>query len=98
MSQKEISTILEVSQTIYGKWESDIFYPTYKNLKKIAAFYMIDVVSLVEDKENLKSEEKSNFNRGIPKSKTMFKLLKKIEKVMFLIREQIGNQEERKEK
>ena len=28
ISQKEISDLLEISQTIYGKWESDIFYPT----------------------------------------------------------------------
>jgi transcriptional regulator with XRE-family HTH domain len=54
ISQKEISDLLEISQTIYGKWESDIFYPTYKNLQKLAQFYMIDVESLTKKEADIK--------------------------------------------
>lgn len=91
MSQKEISGILEVSQTIYGKWESDRFYPTYKNLKKIAAFYMIDVELLTEDQGNLSIEKNTDSFKNTSESKsseTILKLLKKIEKAVSLIREQ----------
>lgn len=99
MTQKEISNILEVSQTIYGKWESDIFYPTYKNLKKIAAFYMLDVESLTEDKQNLRECKKSNFLKkmsNLKSSKSIIKLLKKIEHSVFLIREQMEIAEKKK--
>jgi transcriptional regulator with XRE-family HTH domain len=99
MTQKEISNVLEVSQTIYGKWESDIFYPTYKNLKKIANFYMLDVESLTEDKQHLKKCKKSSFLKNVPNlksSKSIIKLLKKIEHSIFLIREQMEIVEKKK--
>lgn len=81
MSQKEISNILEVSQTIYGKWESGIFFPTYKNLKKIAAFYLVDIESLTDNKKNLNCSQKSNiFNKisNVNSSKKIFKLLRRL--------------------
>lgn len=90
MSQKEISNILEVSQTIYGKWESDIFFPTYKNLKKIAAFYLVDVESLTDNKKILNCSEQFNLlNKKSNSSKKTFKLLKKIEKLLLLLKRQI---------
>ncbi|MFH6986583.1 helix-turn-helix domain-containing protein [Flavobacterium collinsii] len=101
MSQKEISIILEVSQTIYGKWESDIFYPTYKNLKKIAAFYKISVEELVDHECNKKDRTILNI-RDVDSisSKTIFKLLKKIEKTVSLIKKQteiLGKGKDREE-
>ena len=91
MSQKEISTILKVSQTIYGKWESDIFYPTYKNLKKIAAFYKISVDRLVDVKDKRKAGKiliSDNLTADPVSFITIFKLLKRIEKTVLLIERQ----------
>lgn len=87
ISQKEISNILEVSQTIYGKWESDIFYPTYKNLKKIAIFYMIDVESLTEN--NLPVNIVNSSNSKINSLKVMSELSTNIEKLVVLVQKQI---------
>lgn len=101
MSQKEVSDILEVSQTIYGKWESDIFFPTYKNLKKIAAFYVLDVESLTDCKENINRIQESNFLNKISNSnsqKKILKLLTKVEKALFLLKKQIENLETKNEK
>lgn len=92
MSQREISNILEVSQTIYGKWESDIFFPTYKNLKKIAVFYLVDVESLTDNKNTLDCPQESNFlnkTSNSNSSKKIFKLLKRIEKSLLSLKRQI---------
>lgn len=92
MSQKEISNILEVSQTIYGKWESDIFFPTYKNLKKIASFYLVDIECLADNKKTVDCPQEFNFLNKISDqnpSKKIFKILKKIEKRLLLLTRQI---------
>ena len=91
MSQKEISAILKVSQTIYGKWESDIFYPTYKNLKKIAVFYNISTDALADVKDNRKAGKiliSENLGADPVSFITIFKLLKRIEKTVLLIERQ----------
>lgn len=101
ISQKEISNILEVSQTIYGKWESDIFFPTYKNLKKIVAFYVIDVESLTDCKENINISQEVNFLNEISNSsssKRIVKLLNRIEEALFLLKKQIENLETKNKK
>ena len=101
MSQKEISNILEVSQTIYGKWESDIFFPTYKNLKKIAAFYLIDIESLADNKKNLDCLQASNvLNKNIRCKfiRKISKLLKKIEKSLVILKNQIDVLEAKKKR
>lgn len=72
ISQKEISLILEVSQTIYGKWESDKFFPTYKNLKKLAIFYKIEVDFLVQ------AEVETSKGDSIKKKRFKKKYLKEI--------------------
>jgi transcriptional regulator with XRE-family HTH domain len=81
ISQKEISLILEVSQTIYGKWESDRFFPTYRNLKKLAAFYELDVESLVQTETN----HGNSFKNKKPKKKYLKKILKDIKELKILL-------------
>lgn len=93
ISQKEISELLEISQTVYGKWESDIFYPTYKNLQKLAQFYMLDVESLTKSEAEVNIVNRSNFISDSPNSKlnslkAISKLSKNIEKLVFLIQKQ----------
>ncbi|WP_166920173.1 helix-turn-helix domain-containing protein [Flavobacterium poyangense] len=88
ISQKKISHILEVSQTIYGKWESDIFYPTYKNLKKIAAFYNMDVESLTTNNVNNSTNNFNNQISNFPSSKKIITLLEKIEILIFEVRKE----------
>ncbi len=93
ISQKEISDLLEVSQTTYGKWESDIFYPTYKNLQKLAQFYMVDVESLTKSETEVNIINSTNFINNSPNSKlnslkAISKLSKNIEKLVFLIQKQ----------
>lgn len=93
ISQIEISNILDISQTIYGKWESDIFYPKYKNLKKLAEFYMLDVECLTKNDAKVNIIDRSTFTSGSPNSKlnslkTISKLSKSIEKLVFLIQKQ----------
>lgn len=93
ISQKEIADILDISQTTYSKWESDIFYPTYKNLQKLASFYMIDVESLTKNESEINIVNSSNFISNSPNSKlnslkAINKLSKNIEKLVFLIQKQ----------
>jgi transcriptional regulator with XRE-family HTH domain len=93
ISQKEIASILEVSQTIYGKWESDVFYPTYKNLQKLASFYMVDVDSLTKSDDSVNIINSSNFINNSPNSKlnslkAITELSKSIEKLVLLVHKQ----------
>jgi transcriptional regulator with XRE-family HTH domain len=49
-SQEEISYYLEVTQTTYSKWESDLKVPTIKNLVKASKFFNVGVEDLIYDK------------------------------------------------
>ncbi|TDP04002.1 helix-turn-helix domain-containing protein [Flavobacterium sp. 245] len=83
ISQKEISLILEVSQTIYGKWESDRFFPTYKNLKKLASFYKINVDFLVQTEVEISKGEITEKKRF--KKKYLKEILRNIKELKTLI-------------
>ncbi|MEG2101067.1 MAG: helix-turn-helix transcriptional regulator [Flavobacterium sp.] len=99
ISQKEISIILEVSQTIYGKWESDKFFPTYKNLKKIATFYDIDVETLVRTEKELNKVNSSEIKdfKLISKKKYLKEISKDIKELKVLLQRQIMCIEERED-
>ncbi|MBK9511363.1 MAG: helix-turn-helix transcriptional regulator [Cytophagaceae bacterium] len=48
-SQQELSYILDVTQTTYSKWESDLKTPTIRNLIKVSQLYKIPLEDLVYD-------------------------------------------------
>lgn len=50
LSQTQIPVELDVSQTAYGKWESDQTKPGIDNLLKIYEFYEIDIYELLGNK------------------------------------------------
>lgn len=76
-----------MSQTIYGKWESDIFYPTYKNLRKLASFYKVDVESLTKNEASINFINNSS-NSKLNSLKSISQLSKNIEKLVFLVHKQ----------
>lgn len=51
LSQTQVAVELDVSQTAYGKWESDQMKPGIDNLLKISSFYETDIYDLLDDKE-----------------------------------------------
>ncbi|SMP19190.1 helix-turn-helix domain-containing protein [Chryseobacterium profundimaris] len=51
LSQTQIAMELDVSQTAYGKWESDQSKPGLDNLLKISEFYETDIYDLLENKD-----------------------------------------------
>ena len=52
LSQMQVAVELDVSQTAYGKWESDQTRPGIDNLLKISEFYEMDIYNLLSDKES----------------------------------------------
>ncbi|ANF49736.1 hypothetical protein A0O34_03905 [Chryseobacterium glaciei] len=68
LSQTQIAVELDVSQTAYGKWESDQTKPGIDNLLKISEFYELDIYELLKpddaytqiNKENSANENSSN--------------------------------------
>lgn len=52
LSQMQVAVELDVSQTAYGKWESDQTKPGIDNLLKISEFYEMDIYNLLSDKES----------------------------------------------
>jgi len=52
LSQMQVAVELDVSQTAYGKWESDQTKPGIDNLLKISEFYETDIYNLLNDKES----------------------------------------------
>lgn len=67
LSQTQVAMELDVSQTAYGKWESDQTKPGFDNLLKISEFYETDIYDLVKEegytqinKENNANENSSN--------------------------------------
>lgn len=51
LSQTQVAMELDVSQTAYGKWESDQSKPGLDNLLKISEFYETDIYDLLENKD-----------------------------------------------
>lgn len=49
LSQTQVAMELDVSQTAYGKWESDQTKPGIDNLLKISEFYETDIYNLLKD-------------------------------------------------
>lgn len=49
LSQTQVAMELDVSQTAYGKWESDQTKPGIDNLLKISEFYETDIYNLMKD-------------------------------------------------
>ena len=49
LSQTQVAVELDVSQTAYGKWESDLMKPGIDNLLKISQFYGTDIYDLVRE-------------------------------------------------
>lgn len=69
LSQTQVAIELDVSQTAYGKWESDQSKPGIDNLLKISEFYDKDIYDLLGDKEGnhnfINSYDNSNVNNEI---------------------------------
>jgi transcriptional regulator with XRE-family HTH domain len=53
LTQIQVAEKLEISQTAYNKWESDLAKPTTDNLFKICELYQIDVYKLLENVSNI---------------------------------------------
>ncbi|WP_034703181.1 helix-turn-helix domain-containing protein [Chryseobacterium luteum] len=51
LSQTQVAIELDVSQTAYGKWESDLTKPGIDNLLKISEFYEMDIYDLLGSKD-----------------------------------------------
>ncbi|GAA5102051.1 hypothetical protein GCM10023210_42700 [Chryseobacterium ginsengisoli] len=49
LSQTQVAMELDVSQTAYGKWESDQTKPGFDNLLKISEFYETDIYDLAKE-------------------------------------------------
>ncbi|KMQ62868.1 hypothetical protein ACM39_17260 [Chryseobacterium sp. FH2] len=49
LSQMQVAHELDVSQTAYNKWESDLTKPGIENLLKISNFYEADIYDLMND-------------------------------------------------
>ena len=48
LSQTQVAQELDVSQTAYNKWESDLTKPGIDNLLKISDFYGTDIYDLLD--------------------------------------------------
>ncbi len=47
LSQADVAAFLNVSQSSYSEWESDLTIPKTENLIKIAEFYNINLIDLL---------------------------------------------------
>lgn len=69
LSQTQVAMELDVSQTAYGKWESDQSKPGLDNLLKISEFYETDIYDLLGQKEGnnnfINSYDSSTVNNEI---------------------------------
>lgn len=65
LSQTQVALELDVSQTAYGKWESDQMKPGIDNLLRIANFYETDIYDLLEDKEGNNNFSNSYDNSSV---------------------------------
>ncbi|WP_312171239.1 helix-turn-helix transcriptional regulator [Chryseobacterium sp.] len=69
LSQTQVAMELDVSQTAYGKWESDQSKPGLDNLLKISEFYETDIYDLIGQKEGnnnfINSYDSSTVNNEI---------------------------------
>lgn len=52
LSQTQVAAELDVSQTAYNKWESDLTKPGIDNLLKISEFYETDIYDLLNDSQS----------------------------------------------
>jgi transcriptional regulator with XRE-family HTH domain len=56
-SQQEISYMLDVTQTTYSKWESDLKTPNIKNIVKVSQFFKVPLEDIIFDTYLLKKAE-----------------------------------------
>jgi transcriptional regulator with XRE-family HTH domain len=56
-SQQEISYMLDVTQTTYSKWESDLKTPNIKNIVKVSQFFKVPLEDIIYDTYLLKKAE-----------------------------------------
>ncbi|MCP9761372.1 helix-turn-helix domain-containing protein [Lacihabitans soyangensis] len=56
-SQQEISYMLDVTQTTYSKWESDLKTPTIKNIVKVSQFFKVPLEDIIYDTYLLKKAD-----------------------------------------
>ncbi|HLO44290.1 MAG TPA: helix-turn-helix transcriptional regulator [Leadbetterella sp.] len=48
-SQQEISYMLDVTQTTYSKWESDLKTPNIRNIVKVSQFFNVPLEEIIFD-------------------------------------------------
>lgn len=65
LSQTQVAVGLDVSQTAYGKWESDQTKPGIDNLLRISNFYETDIYDLLDDKEGNNNFSNSYDNSSV---------------------------------
>lgn len=53
ISQAEIASKLNVSQSAYNKWESDASKPTIENFLKLCEFYEVNIYNLLYGLSNI---------------------------------------------
>ena len=53
ISQTELAAAIDVSQSAYNKWESDIARPNIENLLKICDYFKIDFADLLDDNKGI---------------------------------------------
>lgn len=85
LSHTQVAVELDVSQTAYGKWESDQTKPGIDNLLRISNFYETDIYDLLDDKEG-----NHNFNNTYDNSNVN----NAVETVHYYISEKIIEQYE----
>ncbi len=56
-SQQEISYMLDVTQTTYSKWESDLKTPNIRNIVKVSQFFKVPLEDIIYDAYLLKKAE-----------------------------------------
>ena len=64
LSQMQVAQELEVSQTAYNKWESDLRKPGIENLVKLSEFYNVDIYELLYELLGENTIFNSNFSEN----------------------------------
>ncbi len=75
LSQTQVAMELDVSQTAYGKWESDQSKPGFDNLLKISEFYETDIYDLLREEGyvqvNNNNESTNDNGSGVIQNQTI---------------------------
>ena len=90
LSQIQVAKKLEVAQSTYSDWESDISIPKVENFLKISEFYDIDLKDLISTTQNISiGNNNTNVITGsnvkVDSTKAILKLADGLEKLTSLV-------------